>query len=162
MKMKKIILTIVALSAYGFANAQDLKYGVRGGLDMVSVSAGGGSESLTGFFAGAFAEYSLSDKIVLQPGFSYHTASKDGIKADYICIPALAKYKVADKINAIAGLAFFYDMDSAVKTDKLRFNLEIGGSYDITENIFIDPRYSLGLNGEAKVNHLLLGIGYKF
>ena len=160
--MKKIILTIIALSSYGFANAQELKYGVRGGLDMVSYSAGGGSESLTGFFAGAFAEYSLSDKITLQPGFSYHTASKDGFNSNYICIPALAKYNVADKINAIAGIAFFYNMDSDVKTDKLRFNLEIGGSYDITEKIFIDPRYSLGLNGEDKVNHLMLGIGYKF
>lgn len=164
--MKKVILTIAAIIAFGITNAQDLKYGARAGLDMVSISYGGASQSLTGFFIGGFADYQYSDKIVIQPGLSYNSASTTvaghDIKSTFVSIPVLAKYKVGEKISAIGGLALFYDMDSEVKTDKLRFNLEIGGAYDITENIFIDPRYSLGLNGEAKINHFLIGLGYKF
>ena len=160
--MKKIILTAAAVFAFSFANAQDTMYGVKGGLDMMSFSGAGTSDSVTGFFVGGFAEFGLSDKIDLQPGLNYHTASKDGIKSTFVSIPVLFKYGVADKINLIAGPSLFYNMDSDVKTDKSRFNLQIGGSYDITENLFIEPTYSLGLTGDVKVNHLLIGLGYKF
>jgi len=69
--MKKIILSIVALVAFGVVSAQkDMKFGVRGGLDMVSYSASGASTSLTGFFVGGFAEFAIADKMVLQPGLN--------------------------------------------------------------------------------------------
>jgi opacity protein-like surface antigen len=173
--MKKIILTIAAVFAFGAANAQDMKFGVRGGLDLVSVKTasvtfdgetyGGSSESLTGFFAGGFVEFGLADKFVLQPGISYHMASKGSgeakIKADFLSIPVIVKYAVAEKINILAGPALYYSMDSK-DSDKTRFNLELGASYDITENFFVDPRYSIGLTGDAKVSHFLIGVGYKF
>ena len=68
---------------------------------------------------------------------------------------------VAEKINLLAGPSLYYSMESD-DSDKTRFNLDLGGSYDITENFFVEPRYSLGLTGDFKVNHLLLGVGYKF
>jgi opacity protein-like surface antigen len=68
---------------------------------------------------------------------------------------------VAEKINILAGPALFYNMDSAAK-DKTTFNLDLGASYDITENFFVDPRYSLGLSGDTKVSHFLIGVGYRF
>ncbi len=158
--MKKVILTVAAVFAFGFANAQDAKYGVKGGLDMMSFSGEGSSESLTGFFIGGFAEFGISDKINLQPGLNYHTASKDGFNLSYLSLPVLFKYGVADKINLIAGPSLFYSMEDV--TDKTTFNLQLGGSYDITESLFIEPSYSLGLTGDLKVNHLLIGLGYKF
>lgn len=158
--MKKIILSIIALSAFGVVSAQkDMKFGVKGGLDLLSVSNGGGSA--TGFFAGGFVEFGLTEKITLQPGLNYHTASTNGVNFTYISIPVLAKYNVAEKINIIAGPSLYYSLESA-DSDKTRFNLDLGGSYDITENLFVEPRYSLGLTGDVKVNHLLLGVGYKF
>ena len=172
--MKKIILTIAAVFAFGAASAQDMKFGVRGGLDLVSakmtVDLGDGetfssSESLTGFFVGGFVEFGLADKFVLQPGISYHMASKGSgeaeIKADFLSIPVIVKYAVAEKINILAGPALFYSMDSE-DPDKTRFNLELGASYDISENFFVDPRYSIGLTGDSKVSHFLIGVGYKF
>ena len=158
--MKKIILSIVALAAFGVASAQkDMKFGVKGGLDMISLSNGGGSA--TGFFAGGFAELGLTDKIILQPGLNYHTASKDGVNFTYLSIPVLAKYNVADKINVLAGPSLYYSLEST-DSDKTRFNLDLGGSYDITENLVIEPRYSLGLTGDVKVSHFLIAVGYKF
>jgi opacity protein-like surface antigen len=164
--MKKLILSIVALSAFGIASAQkDMKFGVKGGLDMVSVKATGASTSLTGFFVGGFAEFAIADKMVLQPGLNYHTASKSEngftYKANFLSIPVLLKYNVAEKINLLAGPSLYYSLEST-DTDKTRFNLDLGGSYDITENFFVEPRYSIGLTGDAKVSHFLIGVGYKF
>ena len=159
--MKKIILTAAAVFAFSFANAQDTKFGAKAGLDMMSFSGSGSSDSLTGFFVGGFAEFGIADKIALQPGLNYHTASKDGVKSSLLSIPVLFKYSVADKINLIAGPSLFYNLED-VETDKTTFNLQLGGSYDITESLFFEPSYSLGLSGDVKVNHLLIGLGYKF
>lgn len=169
-KMKKIILfAAVALTAT-FAKAQDMKFGVRGGIDMVSAKAtyddGFGNSyastaSTTGFYVGGFADFSIADKVTVQPGIAYHAASKDGTKLNFLSVPVTFKYEVAEKINVLAGPALFYNMDADAQ-DKTTFNLDLGGSYDITENLFVDPRYSIGLSGDVKVNHFLLGVGYRF
>ena len=165
----------VVLTA-NFATAQDMKFGIRGGLDMVSVKytdivenpftgAPIGTVSVTGsttgFYFGGFADISIADKIVFQPGLNYHTASESGIKLDFLSLPAIFKYQVADKFNILAGPTLFYSMDSDSE-DKTTFNLDLGASYDISDNFFIDPRYSIGLTGDTKVNHFLIGVGYKF
>ncbi len=162
-----------------FAYAQDMKFGIRGGLDMVSskyeyteivdytpagvpiIESGSETYSTTGFYFGGFVEFGLSDKFMLQPGLNYHTASDSGVKFDFLSIPVTFKYQVADKINILAGPTMFYSMESD-DPDKTRFNLDLGGSYDISDNFFIDPRYSIGLTGDTKINHFLIGVGYKF
>ncbi|WNM19005.1 porin family protein [Flavobacterium capsici] len=160
--MKKIILTIAAVFAFGVASAQDLKYGAKAGLDLLSAKYdGAGSVSATGFYVGGFVEFGIADKFALQPGVNYHAASKEGVDFNYISIPVLAKYNVAEKFNLLAGPSLFYSMDSE-DNDKTRFNLDLGASYDITENLFVDPRYSLGLTGDVKVSHFLIGLGYRF
>jgi opacity protein-like surface antigen len=173
--MKKIILSSIALLAFGFANAQDgASFGVKGGLDMVSYKytfsdgEGGtvsGTESLTGFFVGGFAEFGIADKFMLQPGLNYHTASKkiDGVelKANFLSVPVLIKYEIAEKFNLMAGPSLFYSLESDDE-DKTRFNFDLGASYGITENFFVEPRYSVGLTGDTKVSHILIGVGYKF
>ena len=175
--MKKIILTMAVVLTAIFTNAQDMKFGVRGGVDMVSVKfKAGGTESLTGFFVGGFAEFEIAEGFVLQPGINYHSASKSiddaaatpvkkatsyTLKANFISVPVLIKYAVAEKINLLAGPSLFYNTDSEA-TDKTTFNLDLGASYDVTENFLIEARYSVGLSGDDKVNHLLVGVGYKF
>jgi len=181
--MKKIILSSIALLAFGFANAQDgVSFGVKGGLDLLSAkteSSGsfsyidedgdlvteeigsGGTTTATGFFVGGFVEFGIADKFTLQPGLNYHTASKDGFNFSYLSIPVLAKYEIAEKFNLMAGPSLFYSMESEVE-DKTTFNFDLGASYNFTENFFIEPRYSLGLSGDTKVSHFLIGVGYKF
>jgi opacity protein-like surface antigen len=163
--MKKIILSAIAVCAFGFANAQDMKFGAKGGVDMVSskVSYGGTDTtvSTTGFFIGGFADFEISDGLVFEPGLNYHTASKETYKFNYLSLPLLIKYSVSDKINLVGGPSLYYNMEK-VETDKSTFNLDLGASYNITDELFVEPRYALGLTGEAKVNHFLIGIGYKF
>ena len=163
--MKKIILTVAAVFAMTFANAQDkggssdMKFGVKGGFNSASSEGGGGSAS--GFFLGGLVEFSLADKLVLQPGLNYHTFSADGGSTSSLSVPVLFKYNVAEKINILAGPSLYYSLESEVE-DKTVFGLDLGGSYDITDNFFVEPRYSIGLTGEVKTNVLLIGVGYKF
>ena len=172
--MKKIILTMAAVLAVSFANAQDkkggsddsMRFGAKAGLDLMSVKfKAGGTESLTGFFVGGFAEFGIAEGFVLQPGINYHSASKSvpggTLKANFISVPVLIKYGVAEKINLVGGPSLYYNTDSAA-TDKTTFNFDLGGSYDITEDFLVEARYAIGLSGDDKVNHLLLGVGYKF
>jgi hypothetical protein len=174
--MKKITFTLLAIASFGFASAQDMKYGVKGGVDMLSATTpsisvpdgeggtetfGGGTVSTSGFFVGGFAEFEMSDKITLQPGLNYHTASKDGYNFSFLSIPVLAKYNLSDKLNVLVGPSLYYSMDSE-DSDKTRFNLGIGGSFDISDELFIEPRYDIGLTGESKISHFLIGVGYKF
>lgn len=159
--MKKITLTVLAIAAFGIASAQDMKFGIKGGIDMVSAKSTYGSANASGFYVGGFAEFEMSDKIVLQPGLNYHTASKDGIKFDYLSIPVIAKYNMSDKLNLLAGPSLYYSMDSE-DADKTRINLGVGASYDISDNLFVEPRYDMGLTGDTKVTHFLIGVGYKF
>lgn len=176
--MKKVFLTMAVIFTATFANAQkDMKFGVRGGLDMVSAktpsytdvdidtgeifTVDGGTASATGFYLGGFVDFSIADKLTLEPGINYHSASSNGFKFDFLSVPVTFKYQVADKINILAGPTLFYSMDSEAE-DKTTFNIDFGGSYDITENFFVDPRYSLGLSGDTKVNHFLIGLGYRF
>ena len=158
--MKKIILTAIAVFAFGFANAQDMKFGIKGGLDMVTLSANGASDSASGFFFGGFADFDMSDQIKIQPGLNYHTASKYGINYSFLSIPVLAKYNVSDKLNLLAGPSLYYSMISE-DTEKTRFSLGVGGSYDITDELFVESRYDIGLTGDLKVSHFLIGLGYK-
>ena len=185
--MKKIILSSLAMLAFGFANAQDgARFGVKGGIDMVSAKTAGYTDtfdpfegtplegttestitvpgstfSTTGFYVGGFVEFGFADKFALQPGLNYHTASKDGLKLDFLSIPVIVKYEIAENFNLQAGPSMYYSLEST-DADKTRFNLGIGASYNFTENFFAEPRYDIGLSGDTKVNHFLLGVGYKF
>ena len=160
--MKRLLFAAVAVFAFGFTNAQETKFGAKAGLDLLSAKAdGGGSVSATGFYVGGFAEFGIADEFSLQPGLNYHAASKDGFDFNYISIPVLVKYTIAEKFNLLAGPSMFYSLESN-DDDKTRFNLDLGASYDITENLFVDPRYSVGLTGDTKVSHFLIGVGYRF
>jgi hypothetical protein len=156
--MKKIILSTVAVFAFGFVNAQDAKFGAKGGLDFLSSSGGGGS--VTGFTVGGFAEFNLADKVTLQPGLNFHNSSSDGVNLSFLSVPVLAKYNVAEKFNLLAGPSLFYSLESG-GGDKASFNLDFGASYDFNDNLFIEPRFSAGM-GDTGFNHFLIGLGYKF
>ncbi|MFM2265223.1 MAG: hypothetical protein RLZ77_643 [Bacteroidota bacterium] len=159
--MKKIIFTLLTITAIGVANAQETKYGIKGGIDLVSAKSTASSLNATGFYVGGFAELGLSDVIYIQPSLNYHTASKDGVKFDYMSVPVLVKFMMPDKFNILAGPALYYSMDSE-DTNKTRINLAVGGDFEISDNLLLESRYDYGLTGDVKVNHLLFGIGYKF
>ncbi|MEO6174773.1 MAG: porin family protein [Flavobacterium circumlabens] len=118
--MKKIIFTAAAVIAFAFSNAQETKFGVKGGVNLSTLT--GDVEDATskaGFHVGGFAEFKISDKFSIQPEVLYSTqgAKEKGqvdfngavydvemdYKLAYINVPILAKYYVAEKFSLEAG-----------------------------------------------------------
>jgi long-subunit fatty acid transport protein len=211
--MKKIFLTAAAVFAFSFANAQDVKFGAKAGLNMTSIAGDtsdfGDVSSKIGFQVGVFAEIKISDKFAIQPellysaqgakasyvdtykvgGFNVDVNVKATQKLAYLNIPVMAKYFVAEGFSLEAGLQIGFLMSANREDTKSAFGLSdtdsydnkelfnstdfafnVGAGYDITENINLGLRYSIGLSnilkdsGDNKINNsnFALALGYKF
>lgn len=182
--MKKIILSSIAILAFGFANAQDgMSFGAKGGLNFATIAGSQGATSLLAFHLGGFVEFKVSDKFAVQPEllYSMQGAKYEGgnVNLNYINIPVMAKYFVTEEISIQAGPQLGILMsatsdgtdikDSLNSTD---FGLNIGGGYNIGENMMLDLRYNLGFSellkdkpsgADPEKNAVLqISFGYKF
>lgn len=185
--MKKLFLTAAAIFAFGFANAQETKFGVKAGLNMADLGGddADGIDSKIGFHVGGFAEIKLSDKFAVQPELVYSTqgGKVDGGKYnfDYLNIPIMAKFYATEQFSIEAGPQIGFLMSAKVKPDSgdsidvkdelksTDFGANIGLGYNFTENISANLRYNLGLSNivdadgaELKNNVFSLSVGYKF
>lgn len=187
--MRKILLSAVVLFS-AISYAQDIKYGAKAGLNISNFSGDvEDAKSLIGLQFGGFAEISISEKFAIQPELlfsmqgakSEYSESEPGYsyseeytsKLNYLNIPVLAKYYVADKFALLAGPqlgilmsakekyeaseTFMGETDSFSGTEDVKdfyktiaLSFNIGASYSVTDNIFIDARYNLGLSSIAK------------
>ncbi len=165
--MKKNIFTAVAVFAFGFANAQETKFGVKTGLNIANLSGDvEGASSLVGFQIGGFAEFKISDKFAVQPelmysaqggkqsysesssGYSYSAESK--IKLSYLNVPVMAKYYAAPKFSLEFGPQIGFLLSA--KQDWSESGTD--GSYSGSEDIKKDAEsINFGLN---------FGAGYDF
>lgn len=176
--MKKIILTAAAVFAFGFANAQDVKFGVKGGLNVATLTGDvDNADSKVGFHVGGFAEIKVSDKFAVQPELLYSTqgakfeGSESGVSYEaktnlsYLNIPVMAKYYVAEGFSLEAGpqIGFLtsakYKLEAAGEEaeedakdfyESIDFGVNFGAGYNFTENLSAGLRYNLGLSNIAK------------
>jgi opacity protein-like surface antigen len=189
LRMKKVILTAAAVFAFGFANAQDVKFGVKGGLNVATLTGDiDDVSSKVGFHIGGFAEIKVSDKFAVQPEllFSTQGAKSDGdgkLNLSYINIPVMAKFYVADAFSLEAGPQIGFlttakadggsvEVDIKDEMKSVDFGLNFGAGYDFTENLSAGLRYNLGLSNtfkteagedfKAKNSVFSLSLGYKF
>lgn len=167
--MKKLFL--VAIATVGFVvsgSAQETKFGVKAGVDLatvkgdVTVDTGFGvftsdfSESYTGFYVGGFAQIGISESFSFQPEVLYVSLQDD---FSYLNVPLLARYSFAEKFHAMAGPSLNYFLNA--EEDEFKFGVDVGASYDVTENLDVNAKYSIG-TGDIAVSGLFLGAGYKF
>ena len=188
--MKKLVLTAAAVFAFGFANAQETKFGVKGGLNLSNVNGDiSNNSSRLSFHVGGFAEVKISDKFAIQPELVY---SVQGTKVDvgasedvvydlqYINIPVMAKFyateqfslEVGPQIGFLATAKARFDGNSEDIKDSFKstdFGVNFGAGYNFTENISAGLRYNLGLSNipdadgaDAKNGVFSLSVGYKF
>lgn len=196
--MKKIILTVVMVFTLGFVNAQekaDMAFGVKGGLNISTITNadvdGVNSKSLVGFHVGFFGEFMISNKFAIQPEVLYSAQGTElefegisgDLKLDYITIPVMAKYYVADAFSLELGPQIGFLVSAKAKSDgesedvkdelkSTDVSLNFGLGYDITQNFMIGARYSLGLTrlqdelipgeDESKNSVFQISVGYKF
>ncbi|ESU22929.1 hypothetical protein FEDK69T_17080 [Flavobacterium enshiense DK69] len=124
--MKRIILTVAAIFAFGFANAQDkqsggkIRFGMKGGMNVATLTGDEeDTKSLIGVHVGGFVECRVNDKFAIQPellfsmqGTKYEYSEFDGfdtydveekLKLNYLNIPIMVKYYATEKFNIEAG-----------------------------------------------------------
>jgi len=161
--MKKIILTVAAVFALSFANAQETKFGAKVALNIASLT--GDLEdvsSLVGFQIGGFAEFKISDKFAIQPELMYsaqgakQSYSEGGIseevdyKLSYLNIPVMAKFYAAPKFSLEFGPQIGFLLSA-----KADYSVSGGGESDSGSEDIKDTTESVdfGLN---------FGAGYDF
>lgn len=174
--MKKIFFAAVAVFAFGFANAQDsdsMRFGVKAGLNNSNFTGDLDGDAATSFYVGGFAEFSVSDKFHVQPELLYSMEGADEASVSYIKIPVMGKYYVAEGFNLQAGpyIGFKAGADEAIDdaVKSMDFGLGLGAGYDLTNGLFFDARYNLGLQNvsesdlvDFKTTCIQVGLGYKF
>jgi len=185
--MKKILL-VTALAVFGFSNvnAQEIKFGVKGGLNFANLKGDNTSnlEPVTAFNFGVMSEISITDKFSFQPelmysgqGFSFKN-DKNPVALSYINLPLIGKYYVTKGLSLEAGPQIGYlvgaDYDGVnVKDDykKLDFGANVGLGYKLDNGINFGVRYNLGLSNindvqgdsdKIKNNVLQVSLGYFF
>ncbi|UOK42493.1 MULTISPECIES: porin family protein [Flavobacterium] len=185
--MKRIILTVAAVFAFGFANAQDksassdaIKFGVKGGVQFTNFAGddADGLDGKTGFYIGGLADFTVSEKFHVQPEllFSTEGAEEDGfdLGLSYLRLPIMAKYYVMEGLNIQAGPEVAFKVAAAEdlfddSTKSVDFGLGFGAGYEMASGLMFDARYNLGLSniadyedGDLKNTGFQVGLGYRF
>jgi len=179
MKKVFILMTILSVVFIGVLPAQGLGYGVKAGLNLANLTGDDVEDSKIklGAAIGGFAIIPLGDKLSVRPEVLFtqkgakYKESEDGVdytgksKMNWLDIPILAVYQVADAISAFVGPYFdlylggertfkiegdgvSFEGDEKIEGDdinSLGFGLIFGGAYGVAENIDVEARIALGL-----------------
>ncbi|MBI1782939.1 MAG: PorT family protein [Sphingobacteriales bacterium] len=186
--MKKIILSLAVLAFFSATKAQDVKFGLKGGLNISTISGSdaSGAKSIVGFHAGGLVNIPVSGGFSVQPELVY---SGQGAKEDqdgttstlhlnYLNIPVMAKYTFTGGFYAETGpqLGFLlsakakasgasYDVKSTFKSTDFAWGIGIG--YQSETGFGGGVRYNYGLGkldkqGSAKVYNSVFQIGVHY
>ena len=166
---------LLGFSFYGFS--QDVKYGVRGGLNISNLDFEEtpvlANKHRNSVYIGFFGDISLGKTVSLVPElqFSAEGARVEVFQLDYIQAPILLKFRLSEKFRFAVGPQVGLKVD---KVDDGARNMAYSGvaglDYKLTHTLFADVRYTYGfvdvfdenLGISAKNSNIQLGIGYKF
>jgi opacity protein-like surface antigen len=145
--MKKIILTVSAVFAFGFMNAQETKFGVKGGVNFATITGDVEDVSMkVGFNVGGFVEIKVSDKFSVQPELLFSTQgakqeesgagfqSKYKLNLGYLNIPLMAKYYVADKFSLEVGPQIGFLVNAKSKFELTSDGTTVSGDEDVKDD----------------------------
>lgn len=171
---KRLLLLVLLCTTFIALFAQEKEeqtfgkttFGVKAGLDLTFVSDAGRSEKNSDFYAGLFAETSLSRKLSLQYEMRYSSFGNNY----FIEIPLLLKYHFNDKWSMTFGPRMDFLANDRDKARNFSMAAEIGVQYNITEKFFVEGSYSISSERQVVIdpirtgsrNNLRFGVGYKF
>lgn len=139
--------------------------GLLNGSERAMANGGSASASDTGFYAGLFSDFSLSEKFKLRAELDYGNLGRTSfgfvsVHGKYYFVPKLY-VQVGPQVSHI-----FNQLGSTLKDTG--FDLSLGAGFDITENFHIQARYAInltdrnntGFNRTSKLRWLFVGVGY--
>ena len=165
--MKKI-LVLAVFTVLGFANvnAQEIKFGVKGGLNFSTVS-GKNTEKIdyvTSYNIGVVSEIPLSEKFSFQPEVMYsrqgYSLGDNIVALNYLNIPLMGKYYVTKGFSLEAGpqAGFLLSAKNEKTNVKDSFNtfdfgVNFGLGYKLENGLNFGVRYNLGLTDINNVDN---------
>ncbi|HNQ28467.1 MAG TPA: outer membrane beta-barrel protein [Aquaticitalea sp.] len=175
MKTFFTLLLFVGMATVSYS--QSTLYGVRAGLNVSNLDFEPDPDfrnmHRNGFFFGGFADFGISNSLsaLVELQYSAEGAKADDIKADYIQMPIMFRYTIGDTFTIGAGpMASLKTWKNKDAFSTFAFSAVGGVEYMITDELFIDARFSYGItnildediNGlEAKNNNIQIGVGIK-
>jgi len=183
--MKKfLLLAVVTVLGFTSVNAQEIKFGVKGGLNFATIGGDNTKdiELVTSFNFGVLSEIPISDKFSFQPELMYSGQGygfKDNtIALSYLNIPLMGKYYVTKGLSVEAGPQIGFLLDAKNEKIKVKdsfntvdFGVNFGLGYKLENGLNFGARYNLGLtdinnvaNSSSKNQNrtIQLSIGYFF
>lgn len=191
MKKTTILLTFMLVSFIGFSQ-QEALYGVRAGFNISDLNFEESNFTSmpehthrNGYAFGFFGDYSLSEKfgVLVEIQFSAEGSKEkynqigqqvsnnpESLRLDFIQMPIMAKIKLTEKLSV--GLGPQLGLKVYAYEDNYRnfhFSGIAGAEYMITDNLFLDVRYSQGFTnifddvvGVKAINeNIQIGFGFK-
>ncbi len=174
MKKLTLIFSFLVISASSFAQADNIRLGVKAGVT-ISNAIGSNShtsetfDTHTSLLLGGLVEYKLSGKMALQAEaiLTVLRAESDDAINGAVIIPLLAKYELIDRLNIVAGVntsimtsrteypalalgQVGVNNNKTIIVSPFDFGLAAGLEYAITQRIFIDLRANFGLANNYK------------
>ena len=196
--MKKLFLIIILIAGVTL-QAQEIQFGVKAGLNIASINGDNFQDlsSRTSFHVGGLLEFKIADKFSIQPEILYSAqgakfkASEEVIetnvtwKLDYLNIPVMAKYYIADKFSLEAGpqVGFLVSSKADIEVNNISteqdlnddvikstdFGLNFGLGYKLDNGLNFGARYNLGLSNTSNVSSenikngvFQFSVGYNF
>ena len=162
--MKKIILAAIAVMAFGFTNAQETRFGIKGGVNLSTLTGEyeDDTKSLVGFTVGGFAEIKVIERLSIQPELLYSAQGakfedafgKYDAKLNYLNIPVLAKFYITKQFTVEAGPQIGFLLSAKIDGEDAKdfyksadFGFNFGACYNFTDNFSAGIRYTVGLSG---------------
>ena len=172
--MKKIFSAFVIAVCCMFmampAQAQLLKWGVKGGVNMTKIDWDGGykgnKDNSTGFFIGPMAEFNIPivglgvDAALLfaQRGIKVSEGNEDlTIKQNGIDIPVNLKYTIGlgsmAGIYLAAGPDFYFDFEkkSGIDKKKAEVGINVGAGLKLLNHLQVGANYNIPLGNTADI-----------
>ncbi len=153
--MKKVVLvTVIAVLGLTNVNAQEIKFGVKGGLNFAYISGDNTDDidPITDFNFGLLAEIPISEKISFQPELLY-SGQGSSVALNYLNIPLMGKYYLTKGLSLEAGpqigfLLAAKDDGTDVKDlyNTVDFGVNFGLGYKLGNGLHFGARYNLGLS----------------
>ncbi|NJM80118.1 MAG: PorT family protein [Flavobacterium sp.] len=161
--------------------SQTVKIGIKGGLNYANFTDSEiNTDAITSYHAGIVTRIGLTKTFALQPELLYSTqgASLDNAVGEfknelgYVSIPFLLKINLSESLSLEAGPQASFLLSKKDEFDLRDYNtfefaLDGGLGLQLTDNLFIQARYILGLteisrNAQAKNSVFQLSAGILF
>jgi len=171
--MKKVSILLVLMVLVGIAQAQDVRFGLKAGVNRTGYKGkdlDSRAEVQVRFYAGSFVEFAISKRFAIRSEVVYSLQGSKIILVDtvsrandnYINIPVLAQFNIAKGFSLVTGpqvgilvssrfisnstnFGFKFDESTQNFYNDTEFGWVFGGAYELPNGLAVEARYNLGL-----------------